>query len=300
MVKTRQKRKYMPLLAIAVMVVTGLVLALVLSGGKAPTESQAPTNPHEGEVQLNDGAQEVWLPREDTTFSLLYEQDFFTNAKGWPVYMGNDFTALRGIDVSELQGSIDWQQVKQAGIDFAFLRIGFRGYGQAGRLVEDESFAGNLEQAKKNGVKVGAYFFSQAASVEEAVEEAEFCLSILDGRTLDLPVMFDWERVSQEDSRTAAIPVDALHGYGEAFCRTLEESGYEAGLYFNRQLGYYGYHLGELKDYDWWVSDPGTYPAFYYGAAFWQYSVDATVPGIDIIVDMDMWFIPKATEDMGR
>lgn len=300
MMKTREKKKIVPLLALAVIALTGIVLAVVLGGNAPAGEPEPPAVPHQGEVQLNDGAGEVWLPREDTVQSVLCEEDFFTNAAGWPVYIGNDYTALRGIDVSELQGSIDWEKVKEAGIDFAFLRLGFRGYGKSGKLVADEKFHENLTAAAAGGIRVGVYFFSQATSVEEAEEEAEFCLSVLDGQALDLPVMFDWERVSQEDSRTATISADELHGYGEAFCRTIEENGYQAGLYFNRQLGYYGYRLGELKDYDWWVSDPGTYPAFYYGAAFWQYSVDAAVPGIDIIVDMDMWFIPKETKDGER
>lgn len=296
MMRVKEKQKMIPLLALAVIVLTGVVLALTLGRGQ---KEPMPQDPHQGEVQLNDGAQDVWLPAEENVSpSVISESDFSFDDNGWPVYIGDDYRACRGIDVSELQGTIDWQKVKAAGIDFAFLRIGFRGYGESGKLVKDENFLKNLTDAQANGVQAGAYFFSQAVCAEEAREEAEFVLEILRGSKLDLPVIFDWERVEQEDSRTREISTAVLDSLGDAFCRCIERSGYRAGIYFSRQLGYYGYDLSDLRDYDWWVADPGTYPAFYYETAFWQYSVDATVPGIDIIVDMDMWFIPKETEEM--
>ena len=298
MMKTKRKKNYVPLLALTVMIVTGVVLAVAL-GGKKANEPELSIEPHQGEVQVNDGTGEVWLPlEENVNLSVVGKADFSTDENGWPVYVGEDYQTYYGIDVSELQGTIDWQEVKAAGIDFAFLRIGFRGYGESGKLVGDGKFVENLTKAKASGILAGAYFFSQAVSIEESEEEAEFVLELLRGNTLDLPVIFDWERVDQEDSRTGDIPTALLDSLGGAFCRRIEESGYQAGIYFSRQLGYYGYDLSTLKDYTWWVADPGTYPAFYYEAAFWQYSVDATVPGIDIIVDMDMWFVPKETEEV--
>ena len=300
MMKTRKRQKIIPLLALTVIVLTGAILALTLGSGQE-AEEPLPPDPHQGEVQVNDGTGEVWIPlEENVNLSLVGKTDFSANENGWPVYTGDRYLTYRGIDVSELQGAINWQKVKAAGIDFAFLRIGFRGYGESGKLVEDGSFFRNLTDAKANGVRVGAYFFSQAVSAEEAEEEAEFVLKTLGESELDLPVIFDWERVEQEDSRTREIPTALLDSLGGAFCRCIEESGHQAGIYFSRQLGYYGYDLSTLKDYTWWVADPGTYPAFYYEAAFWQYSVDAEVPGIDIIVDMDMWFVPKERKGTPR
>ena len=290
----RKQHKWFPLLALGVICVVGVVL--LCTKGKPHEAPAAPIDPHAGEIQVNDGASMVWLPRKEAPESVLTPADFSTDAQGWPVYVGDDHTALRGVDVSELQGSIDWQQAADAGIDFAFVRIGYRGYGAMGVLMEDSHFFANLEKAQQSGIKVGAYFFSQATSPAEAEEEAQFVLSVLSSAPLELPIMFDWERISWDESRTDAIPLDAISGYGAAFCRTIEQqSDYRAGVYFSRQVGYYGYDLNEVKDYAFWLADPGTYPAFYYAAAFWQYSVDATVPGIDTIVDMNLWFVPKET-----
>lgn len=260
------------------------------------TKEEVPeiVDPHAGQVEINDGSGMVWLtPAEGAAASPLTEADFTKDENGWPVYTGEDYRVLRGVDVSELQENIDWSRVKAAGIDFAILRLGFRGYGEAGRLVEDAKFRTYLERARENGLLVGAYFFSQATSVEEAEEEAAFALEILGDTPLDLPVMYDWERVGAEDSRTLSIPAGAVQGYGEAFCRTVTQGGHRSGLYFSRQLGYYGYDLAQMTDYTWWVSDPGTYPAFYYETEFWQCDCYATVPGIGIIVDLDLQFIPN-------
>lgn len=298
--KKRERKGWLISVVFAGMILCGVWLAVVQR--RSAAEEPIPESPpHAGQVQVNDGTGDVWLRREENVdMSVIYRTDFFQNSQGWPVYIGNDYQAYRGVDVSELQGEIDWQQVKEAGIDFAFLRLGFRGYGESGRLAEDSLFAKNLAAAQKNGLQVGAYFFSQATSAREAEEEAEMALEILDGAALDLPVMFDWEKVEQEDSRTKAIPSAALDEYAAAFCGKIEESGYQAGIYFSRQLGYYGYDLSRVKEYTWWVADPGTYPAFYYAAAFWQYSTAAEVPGIGIIVDMDMWFAPRETVEKIR
>ena len=121
-----------------------------------------------------------------------YDQSKFKNDNGLVTY--DDANASLGIDVSDYQGDIDWAAVKASGIDFAMIRAGYRG-ATRGKLNEDSKFADNYTGAKDAGVKVGIYFFSQATSVTEAEEEAGYVLQLLQNKSVDYPVVFDWEQM---------------------------------------------------------------------------------------------------------
>lgn len=123
---------------------------------------------------------------------------------GQPCYTGSDYEVRRGIDVSEHQLEIDWAQAA-ADIDFAFIRLGYRGYTEGG-LFEDPYFKANIEGAIANGLDVGVYFFSQAVNVQEAIEEAEFVLERIREYDISLPVVFDWEKIEGEAELPALIP----------------------------------------------------------------------------------------------
>ena len=195
-----------------------------------------------------------------------------------------------GIDVSSHQGDIDWQQVKDFGIEFVFVRLGYRGY-EHGNIRLDECAAYNLTQAKAAGLKVGAYFYSQAISEAEAVEEAEFALSVLDGMELDLPLAFDWEKVEYSDARTDKVKKAELMTYIKRFCDKVEQAGYEAMVYFNPELAFTHLELIELVEYPFWLASYSakTAMAFPYKVEFWQYRDDGTIPGIEKPVDMNIW-----------
>ena len=196
--------------------------------------------------------------------------------------------ALLGVDVSAHQGSVDWSQVAQAGMEFAMIRLGYRGYTNGG-IYEDECAMENLNGAKNAGLQIGAYFYSQALTPEEAAEEARLCISILGGRSLDLPLVYDWEYVSTE-ARTGDMDPDTLMACVEAFCRTVEEAGYDAMVYFNPALAESLLDLEELLEYPWWLamySDRMTFP---YAVQMWQYTDSGSVPGINGDTDMNLWF----------
>ena len=110
-------------------------------------------------------------------------------------YDDDRYEIRHGVDVSHHQGEIDWNKVKNAGFDFAFLRIGFRGYGEEGTLNPDKQFNANYSGAKNAGLDVGIYFFAQAVNEKEAVEEADYVLELLGGRKLDLPIVYDPESI---------------------------------------------------------------------------------------------------------
>ena len=196
---------------------------------------------------------------------------------------------IPGVDVSYYQGDIDWQQVKDSGIEFAMIRLGYRGYGEEGKLVEDKLAFQNIEGALDAGLKVGIYFFSQSISVEEAVEEAEFVLERIEKYDITMPIVYDWEYISAE-ARTANMDRRTLTECYKAFCEKITEAGYTPMAYFNsyqsRQLMY----LTELEDYPFWLalySDRMTYP---YRFEMWQYTDSGKVPGIEGNVDLNLYF----------
>lgn len=212
--------------------------------------------------------------------------DYGMDDKGRPSYPG----AVLGVDVSAHQGEIDWQRVKADGVDFAILRIGFRGY-TAGSLNADETFARNYVQARKAGLQVGVYFYSQAVSVSEAEEEAAYVLKLLDGVPLELPVFFDWEEVAK--GRTGGTASSEVGQRAAAFCKRIEAGGYKAGVYFNQRYGYSIMHLENLTDYAFWNAEYQDYQSFSFQTEFWQFTGSGHVDGIDLIVDLDLMYAPE-------
>lgn len=197
---------------------------------------------------------------------------------------------IPGIDLSSYQGTPDWQKVKDYGVEFAMIRIGYRGYG-SGKLVEDPTARPNLEGASSVGIKIGAYFFSQAVTVEEAAEEAQFLLDIIKDYNIEMPVVFDWEEVAAEDARTADTDSETLTACTAEFCRILEEAGYQPMIYFNRHQAKYKLDLSQLTQYPFWLAaytDRMHYP---YRFEMWQYTDSGRIAGIDGNVDLDMWFV---------
>jgi len=260
-------------------------------------ETEEEIDPHAGQVYIYDGFDWVWMtPLEGVPVNTLTEEYFTANGTEIK-YNGTDYDVLRGIDVSEHQLDIDWNKVAQSGVDYAYIRVGRRGYTEGG-LFEDPYFAANMAGAQAAGVKVGVYMFSQAVTVQEAIEEANFVIERIAKYNVELPVVFDWEKVHEADARTADVTMEGRTDCAIAFCETVKNAGYTPCVYFNRNLGYYGYDLSRLTDYEFWFSLPESgFPNFYYAADMWQYSFTETVPGIAVETDMNLWFIPKVTDE---
>ncbi len=220
-----------------------------------------------------------------------YEHSAFFEENGLKRYESDTVIGLAGIDVSSFQGEIDWQQVRDAGVEFAMIRLGYRGY-VSGELDMDDNFETNMAGAASVGIPVGVYFFSQALNDEEAVEEAEYVLEHLQGRDLQYPVIFDWEEVAA-DARTDEMNMVLLTGCAKAFCETVEQAGYEAGVYFNQEYGYMQMNLQSLKDYYFWLAEYRENPTFYYDFQMWQYTNEGILPGIPEKVDLNIAFVKK-------
>lgn len=222
-----------------------------------------------------------------------YDSSAFYEENGFLRYRGGKH--MVGIDVSEHQSSVDWQKVRESGVEFVILRLGYRGY-TAGGLYPDETFPGYYDGAKAAGLKIGAYFFSQARTVNEAREEADYACALLDGRELDLPLFFDWETVggSERIPSPDGLP---LTDSAVAFCKVVRRNGLEAGIYFNQSLGYRYFDLSKLQDYTLWLAEYGAVPEFRYHFDCLQYTDSGTVDGIEGNVDLDILFLPEDTPE---
>ena len=278
----------MPLYIIIALAV--LLLAVYAVVQHFDRRAEIGNDPHYGMVEVFNGESYVWIvPEEDVPKNTFEKDDFAADPEGNLTYVGGEYKASRGVDVSQFQGDIDWQAVYDSGVRFAVLRAGGRYYG-SGELYSDDKFLENLEGARSAGLRVGAYFFSQAISVEEAREEARYVLELIGDRELDLPVFFDWERVVDSDARTHALDNETLTECAVTFCEEMKAAGFGPGVYVYNDTGYHGYDLSRLQDYMLWCAGVGSYPYFYYAHTVWQYSFRGAVPGINGDCDLNMMF----------
>ncbi len=257
------------------------VLCLTLGGGE---QTPAQTQPETDGIRQETGTS-VQTTTVIPTENPLRPENF--------AYQGDYLTCLnmparRGIDVSFWQGDIQWEQVADAGMEFAMIRLGYRGTTQ-GSLGEDSRARSNYENATAAGLQVGGYFFSQAVTPEEAVQEAEFVLEMIRSWNITMPIVYDWE-YGGEDSRTANLDARTLTDCTLAFCRTIEAAGYEAMIYFNEDQSHKDMYLGELTDYRFWLAQYGQMLDYPYRVDMWQYTCTGSVPGIDGNVDINLLF----------
>ena len=214
-----------------------------------------------------------------------------TDENGIPAYYENGQKISHlGIDLSEFQGDVDFAAMKEAGVEFVMLRIGGRYYGDDGVLYTDKNFDTNYDKAKAAGLKVGAYFFSQAISAEDAKQEANYTLEKLNKRALDYPIGFDWENIQEEAARPDSVTGDQLTAIAEAFCDSVTEAGYKAIVYSNTSQMLIMYDFETMKDYDFWLADYREFPTMYYKFDMWQYSKEGKIAGVEGTVDMNISF----------
>ena len=191
----------------------------------------------------------------------------------------------RGIDVSKFQGNIDWNAVKADGITFAIIRCGYRGYG-TGALVEDATFRQNIQGAINAGLRVGVYFYSQAINEAEAVEEASMVLSLVSGYSLPLGVYYDTEYVA--GGRANAISAAERTACAVAFCETIRNAGYQAGVYSYASWFYNALNFANISKYNIWIAQYRDTLDFNYHYNIWQYTGSGRVNGISTAVDMNI------------
>lgn len=197
----------------------------------------------------------------------------------------------KGIDVSSHQGVIDWNLVAQDGVEFAFIRVGFRGYGSEGKLVVDEMFHTNIQQAKEAGVKVGVYMFSQATTEAELDEEVQLVLDNIASYQLDCPVVYDVEMISGNGRMNNLTPEERTN-LTLRFCEKIAQAGYRPMIYHNTEMAAIRIDYAALEAYDKWYAAYNRRMFFPYEFKVWQYSDKGSVQGIKTNVDMNISFAP--------
>lgn len=201
-----------------------------------------------------------------------------------------------GIDVARYQGTIDWERLATSSVDFAMVRLGYRSSSD-GTIVEDSNARYNLQEAQKNGIHLGAYFFSTAVSEEEAVEEANWAADILDQYSITYPVAYDCEGYQEPNSRQQGMTAQERTDVALAFLKQIEKRGYEGMFYSSKnELEYRKWEIERIeKDYKIWVAQypadpyPTTESSSYSGLHhMWQYTTNGVVPGIALNVDLNV------------
>ena len=221
-----------------------------------------------------------------------YNWDNLTWRNGFPTYEDDSYTSVIGIDVSSHQKSIDWSAVKNSGVKFAVIQVGYRGY-ETGALMDDAYFEENIQGAIENGIDVGVYFFSQAVSAEEARAEADFVLERVKKYKLQLPIVFDLEEVNNAADRVENTTSEERTQAAVTFMNHIKNAGYQAMVYSSSQLFETVFDINYLHDYDFWVADYSSVPNFSYHFSIWQYTDAGTVDGISTNVDMNIMFVKK-------
>ncbi|WP_022777221.1 glycoside hydrolase family 25 protein [Butyrivibrio sp. AE3009] len=215
--------------------------------------------------------------------------DFEINDRGLLEYKGSDtsFSFKSGIDVSRFQGEIDWEKVKNAGVDFAIIRAGLRGTTE-GKLLVDDYFEYNIKNATENGIEVGVYFYSQAVNAEEAKEEVQMVLDLIEPYKVTFPVVIDIESADSDSARTVDMTSDQYELVAKTFCDTVRQAGYEPMIYGNVKSFTLLMDAADVDEYGIWIAYYGT-PLYYpYHFDIWQYSSTGQIDGIDGNVDLNI------------
>ena len=220
---------------------------------------------------------------EDTAVAEAQSDADGTEVKGFQTPTGG---ARIGIDVSKWNGSIDWDKVQQAGVGFAIIRAGYRG-SVTGSLVEDPRFAANMKGAAASGIPVGVYFFTQAVNEVEAVEEASAVLRLIQEYDLAYPVYIDTEGAGG-NGRADGLDPETRTLVCEAFCRTVENAGYRAGVYASRNWYNNNLYANRLEQYAIWLAEYRSTPLYQGYYEMWQYTSKGSVDGIAGNVDMNI------------
>ncbi len=241
-------------------------------------------------VKYADGSEE-WVMMDPFLSKHSYDFTRLVCQSGLMKYYENGKkVSYVGVDISKSQGYIDFGKVKKAGIDFCMIRVGARGYG-SGQLILDDYFAENIKRATDAGLDVGVYFFSQAITEAEAMEEANMVIGQLNARRLAYPVAFDMEQIPNDSARTDDLTIEQRTSITRAFLDTVAIAGYKTAIYGNKEWLINRIDLTQLTEYDVWLSQQEDIPDYPYRFNIWQYDLDGSIDGIAGKVGLNISFI---------
>lgn len=291
-----------------------------------PTEpTTKPTNPATKPPSTSGPATEP--PKEDVVYpkNQMFEYGDLSALSGWQLIDNNIFyienkspvkgnktiggvkyyfnsygakASKVGIDISSHNGNIDWKKVKESGVDYVILRVGFRGYGEAGTLKIDSNFEKNIKGATAAGLDIGIYFYSQAITVKEALEEASITVKYIKNYKIKYPVYFDTEF---SGGRADKLNKSQRTELAVAFCEAVKKEGYTPGVYASKSFFYDNLVFSELKGYEIWLAHYTSQTDFKYNYRMWQYTCKGAVGGISGDVDVNIsYYDYPAKSDMAK
>lgn len=261
-----------------------------LEGGTTVVETLRPLYPNDIVVVSN--GQFHFVPiRDDLKKHNLLQENIQVLESGEMQYVENgEVVSHKGIDVSRHQGNIDWTKVATSGVEYAFIRVGYRGYGEEGKLVLDEKFEDNIKGATAAGIKVGVYFYSQAVTEAEALEEANMVLDAIAGYNVTYPIVYDVEKTGAKDGRMNQLSVEERTKMAQTFISRVREAGYTPMIYSNMEMWSVLIDMAAFEDVEKWFAYYNTDLYFPYEYAVWQYSDTGRIDGIDGAVDLNISF----------
>lgn len=281
---SRTSFPFIPVIAIVAALLVGFLAYFASTGGFSNQGGQ------DEDPLAAEKAQELSCEILDSTkvFTSAYNWDRLgTDDNGHFVYVqGGEIVSRVGIDVSEHNGTIDWDAVAGDGIEFAYLRIGYRGTVE-GNITADKQFEDNLSGARGADLDIGVYFFSQAINEDEAREEADWVIERLGDFVPTYPIVFDMEASTTGGDRIANLTNDQATAIAVAFCKEIESEGYQACVYGSR-ADLARYDLSKLYKYGFWYAEYADQPTMALRYGIWQYTNSAEVDGIDGDVDLDL------------
>ena len=249
------------------------------------------------DIVMADAGEYYFFPISDELKHNTYDLEQFALDEDqiMTYYENGEKISHKGIDVSKYQGSIDWEKVAGDGVEYAFIRLGIRGYTE-GVIQEDETFENNIVGARRNNIDVGVYFFTQATSIAEAEEEAQYVLDMIEPYKVDYPVVIDVEALSNANARTRNLTKEERTQYCIAFCEMIKKAGYTPMIYGNLKTFMLMLDIEQLEDYDKWFAYYDEQFYFPYDFKVWQYTDKGKVNGIGTDVDLNISFEDLSNE----
>lgn len=240
---------------------------------------------------INDSGEEEWVPIDAGLEQNAYDlKSFVCQSDFMKYYKDGKVISYLGVDISEKQGYVDFNKVKKAGIDFCMIRAGARGYG-TGQLFLDDNFTDNMKRASDAGLEVGVYFYSQAITEEEVLEEVMLVLDTIKDYNVTYPVAFQMEYVENDTARVEQLSKTSKTELAQIFLGTVQSSGYTPMLYGKKEWLLKKVDLTKLSDYDVWLSQNEMQPDYPYQFGVWQYTNHAVVDGISGSVNLNISLI---------
>lgn len=243
-------------------------------------------------ITNRDGTEE-WVMLNPFLAKNTYDYTRMEDKAGLKRYMENGKKiSYVGVDISKQNGDVNFTSVKAAGVDYVMIRLGGRGYG-TGQITLDENFKKNIEGAVAAGLDIGVYFYSQAVSQDEAVEEVNFVVQNLEPYRAQVryPIAFDMEFVANDTARIDSLSKEDKTNIATSFLEGVKAAGYVPMLYGDKEWLIKEIDLARLQDYDVWLAQEEDLPDYPYQYTMWQYSTEGILNGVTGEANLNICFV---------